>query len=74
MSTARSASTLAVGLHLVTGVLCEYFLCEYLAGEAINSDAVKSIDVMWVPRKSVPRFNPINTIFPPILAVLEEQM
>ncbi|MEU6227533.1 NUDIX hydrolase [Streptomyces sp. NPDC047042] len=60
-------------LHPVTGVLCEYFLCEYLTGEATNSDAVENIDVMWVPRKSVPRFIPIDTIFPPILAVLEEQ-
>ncbi|MET7684714.1 NUDIX hydrolase [Streptomyces sp. NPDC005423] len=60
-------------LHPVTGVLCEYFLCEYLTGEATNSDAIENIDVMWVPRKSVPRFIPIDTIFPPILAVLEEQ-
>ncbi|MEV5449436.1 NUDIX hydrolase [Streptomyces sp. NPDC052535] len=60
-------------LHPVTGVLCEYFLCEYLAGEASNTDAVENIDVMWVPRNSVPRFIPVDTIFPPILAVLEEQ-
>lgn len=60
-------------LHPVTGVLCEYFLCEYLAGEATNSDAAENIDVMWVPRNSVPRFIPVDTIFPPILAVLEEQ-
>ncbi|MEU5086651.1 NUDIX hydrolase [Streptomyces sp. NPDC021356] len=60
-------------LHPVTGVLCEYFLCEYLAGEASNTDAVENIDVMWVPRNSVPRFIPVDRIFPPILAVLEEQ-
>ncbi|MGW9497461.1 NUDIX hydrolase [Streptomyces prasinus] len=60
-------------LHPVTGVMCEYFLCEYLAGEATNSDAAENIDVMWVPRKSVPRFIPVDTIFPPVLAVLEEQ-
>ncbi|WP_236241779.1 NUDIX hydrolase [Streptomyces sp. CC228A] len=59
-------------LHPVTGVLCEYFLCEYLAGEATNSDAAENIDVMWVPRNAVPRFIPVDTIFPPILAVLEE--
>jgi 8-oxo-dGTP diphosphatase len=59
-------------LHPVTGVLCEYLLCEYLTGETTNSDAVENIDVMWVPRKSVPRFIPIDTIFPPILVVLEE--
>ncbi|OON74883.1 NUDIX hydrolase [Streptomyces tsukubensis] len=60
-------------LHPVTGVLCEYFQCDYLAGEAINSDAAENIDVVWVPRKSVLRFIPVATIFPPILAVLEEQ-
>ncbi|GAB2833091.1 hypothetical protein GCM10027073_72100 [Streptomyces chlorus] len=60
-------------LHPVTGVLCEYFLCEYLAGEATNSDAAENIDVMWVPRNAVPRFIPVDTIFPPILAVMEEQ-
>jgi 8-oxo-dGTP diphosphatase len=59
-------------LHPMTGVWCEYYLCEYLAGEATNSDAAENIDVMWVPRNSVPRFIPVGTIFPPILAVLEE--
>ncbi|MCC3654030.1 NUDIX hydrolase [Streptomyces sp. WAC 00631] len=60
-------------LHPVTGVLCEYFLCEYLAGEATNSDTAENIDVMWVPRNAVTRFIPVDTIFPSILAVLEEQ-
>ncbi|UUN27552.1 NUDIX hydrolase [Streptomyces sp. FIT100] len=60
-------------VHPVTGVLCEYFLCEYLAGEATNTDAVENVDVMWVPRNAVARFIPVDTIFPPILAVLEEQ-
>ncbi|MFD9472770.1 NUDIX hydrolase [Streptomyces goshikiensis] len=60
-------------LHPVTGVLCEYFLCEYLAGEAANTDAVENVDVMWVPKNSLTRFIPVDTIFPPILAVLEEQ-
>lgn len=60
-------------LHPVTGVLCEYFLCEYLAGEAANADAEENADVMWVPKNSLTRFIPVDTIFPPILAVLEEQ-
>lgn len=55
-------------LYPVTGVLCEY-----LAGEATNSNATENIDVMWVPRNAVPRFVPVDTIFPPVLAVLEEQ-
>lgn len=59
-------------LHPVTGVLCQYFLCEYLAGEATNGDTVENIDVMWVPRNSVTRFISADTIFPPILAALEE--
>ncbi len=60
-------------LHPATGVLCEYFLCEYLAGEATNSDTAENIDVMWVPRNAVPRFISVDTIFPPVLAALEEQ-
>ncbi|GAO12014.1 hypothetical protein TPA0598_09_03050 [Streptomyces lydicamycinicus] len=60
-------------LHPATGVLCEYFLCEYLAGEATNSDAAENTDVMWVLRNAVPRFISVHTIFPPVLAVLEEQ-
>ncbi|MEU1298864.1 NUDIX hydrolase [Streptomyces shenzhenensis] len=60
-------------LHPLTGVLCEYFLCEYLAGEATNSDAAENIDVMWVPMNAVSRFIPVHTIFPAVLAVLEEQ-
>jgi len=60
-------------LHPVTGVLCEYFPCEYLAGRATNSDAVENIYVMWIPRNAVARFIPVDTIFPPVLAALEEQ-
>ncbi|MGW7314647.1 NUDIX hydrolase [Streptomyces sp. NPDC054865] len=60
-------------LHPVTGVLCEYFLCEYLAGEAANADVAENADVMWVPKNSLTRFIPVDTIFPPILAGLEEQ-
>ena len=59
-------------LHPVTGVMCEYFLCEYLAGEATNSDAVENMDVMWVPRNALTRFIPVDTIFAPVLAALEE--
>ena len=59
-------------LHPVTGGMCEYFLCEYLAGEATNSDAVENVGVTWAPRNSVTRFISVDTIFPPILAALEE--
>jgi 8-oxo-dGTP diphosphatase len=44
-----------------------------LAGEATNADAVENIDVMWVPGTAVTRFVSVDTIFPPVLAVLEEQ-
>ncbi|MEU6442488.1 NUDIX hydrolase [Streptomyces sp. NPDC047046] len=60
-------------IHPLTGVLCEYFLCEYLAGEATNSDTTENAAVMWVPRNAVPRFIPVDTLFPPVLAALEEQ-
>ncbi|MFJ4678606.1 NUDIX hydrolase [Kitasatospora sp. NPDC088783] len=59
-------------LHPATGVWCEYFLADYLAGEAQNQDTVENADVMWVPRNSLPRFIPVDTIFPPILNALEE--
>ncbi|MFE6746930.1 NUDIX hydrolase [Kitasatospora purpeofusca] len=59
-------------LHPSTGVWCEYFLAEYLVGEAQNQDKIENADVMWVPRNAVPRFIPVDTIFPPILATLEE--
>ncbi|MFD5563814.1 NUDIX hydrolase [Kitasatospora griseola] len=59
-------------LHPATGVWCQYYLAEYLAGEARNQDAIENADVMWVPRNAVTRFIPVDTIFPPILATLEE--
>ncbi|MFJ8040502.1 NUDIX hydrolase [Kitasatospora sp. NPDC096147] len=59
-------------LHPTTGVWCQYFLAEYLVGEAQNQDTIENADVMWVPRNAVPRFIPVDTIFPPILAALEE--
>lgn len=31
------------------------------------------IDVMWVPKNAATRFIPVDTIFPPVLAILEEQ-
>ncbi|MEV4561249.1 NUDIX domain-containing protein [Kitasatospora sp. NPDC049285] len=59
-------------LHPTTGVWCQYYLAEYLAGVAQNQDMVENADVMWVPRNAVTRFIPVDTIFPPILATLEE--
>ncbi|MEV6106663.1 NUDIX domain-containing protein [Streptomyces sp. NPDC051940] len=60
-------------LHPITGVLCEYFLCEYLAGDARNSDVVENVDVTWAPKNAITRFIPADRIYPPIMAVLEEQ-
>ncbi|MFK0194245.1 NUDIX hydrolase [Kitasatospora sp. NPDC090308] len=59
-------------LHPATGVWCQYFLAEYLAGVAQNQDTAENADVMWVPRNTVTRFIPADTIFQPILAALEE--
>ncbi|MCE7080116.1 NUDIX hydrolase [Streptomyces sp. ST2-7A] len=59
-------------LHPLTGVHCTYFLCEYLAGEATNRDTIENLDVTWVPRNALTRFIPTDTVFPPILAALEE--
>ncbi|MBT2366159.1 NUDIX hydrolase [Streptomyces sp. ISL-10] len=59
-------------VHPVTGVHCVYFLCEYLAGDATNSDVVENVDVTWAPKSAVGRFISADTIYPPILAALEE--
>jgi len=60
-------------LHPVTGVRCLYFLCEHLAGDATNRDVVENVDVRWVPKNAVGRFISADTIYPPILAVLEDK-
>ncbi|WP_367132234.1 MULTISPECIES: NUDIX hydrolase [Streptomyces] len=60
-------------LHPVTDVHCLYFLCDYQAGKATNRDVVENVDVSWVPKTSLTRFIPTDTIYPPILAALEEQ-
>ncbi|WP_130799984.1 NUDIX hydrolase [Streptomyces otsuchiensis] len=59
-------------LHPLNKVGCVYFLCDYLAGEAVNRDTVENLDVAWVPRSSLTRFIPIDLIYPPILAALED--
>ncbi|AWK09581.1 NUDIX hydrolase [Streptomyces spongiicola] len=61
-------------IHPVTGVHCVYFLCEYLAGDATNSDVVENLDVAWVPKNAVGRFISLDTVHPPILAALEEDV
>lgn len=64
-------SRLGNRIHPTTGVVAEYYACDYLAGEATNRDSVENVDVTWVPRSSVTRFIPTDTIFPPILEALE---
>ncbi len=58
-------------LHPITGVHCEYHLCTYLAGVAVNADPLENSAVMWVQRDAVTRFVAADTIYPPILAVLQ---
>jgi 8-oxo-dGTP diphosphatase len=60
-------------LHPVTGVMCDYFWCEYLAGEAANCDTVENAGVAWAPRRDLDRFVPRETIYPPLLRMLEEE-
>lgn len=59
-------------LHPVTGVVCDYYLCDYLAGEASNKDALENMDVAWAARSVLTRFIPLDSIYPPIMAALEE--
>lgn len=58
-------------IHPVTGAACVYLQCSYLAGEAYNADPEENLDTMWVPQAQVQRFIPPDTIYPPILALLE---
>jgi len=57
-------------IHPATGVVAEYVACDYLMGEATNRDQIENADVAWVPRSSLTRFIPEQSIFPPILEAL----
>ncbi len=57
-------------VHPTTGVVAEYLNCDYLMGEATNRDPLENADVAWVPRSSLTRFIPEQTIYPPILEAL----
>lgn len=60
-------------LHPTTGVYCDYFACDYLAGDAENRDTVENAGVAWASRTNLTRFVQRETIYPPILRLLEEQ-
>jgi len=64
-------AALGTRIHPLSGVNCEYFLCEYLAGNVENRDALENLDALWVPRHDVTRFIPADTIFEPVMRVLE---
>lgn len=57
-------------IHPAKGVLCEYYLCDWLMGDASNRDPLENSDAQWVPISSLPRFIPLDLIYPPILEVL----
>lgn len=57
-------------IHPATGVVAEYVACDYLMGEATNRDQIENADVAWVPRSSLTRFIPEQSIFPPVLEAL----
>ena len=57
-------------IHPATGVVAEYVACDYLMGEATNLDQIENADVAWVPRSSLTRFIPEQSIFPPVLEAL----
>lgn len=59
-------------LHPVTGVTCDYYLCEYLGGTAGNLDPAENSDVAWALRSDVTRYVPRETIYPPVLRILED--
>lgn len=67
-----STSThLGTRLHPQTHVHCDYWLCEYLTGQVENRDPVENLDVVWCPIADLARFIRLETVYPPILDVLE---
>jgi 8-oxo-dGTP diphosphatase len=68
---AAVARALGRRVHPLTGVVCEYLLCDYLTGDARNADELENLDVAWAPVGSLGRFIPPETVYPPILEVLE---
>lgn len=67
------AGTLGQRVHPATGVLCRYVLCDYLAGVECNGDPVENLAVVWARVDNLARFIPLDTIYPPILTVLEAE-
>lgn len=57
-------------VHPTTGVIAVYQLAEYLMGEATNRDQLENAEVAWVPIDQLPRFIPLDRIYPPILEAL----
>ncbi len=64
-------SALGSRIHPLSGVKCEYLLCEYLAGTVENRDILENVDAIWVPKREVTRFIPADTIFEPIMRIVE---
>lgn len=58
--------------HPVTGVQCDYYRCEYLAGDAENRDAAENTGVTWANRNQLTKFVPRETVYPPVLRMLED--
>jgi hypothetical protein len=54
-------------------VLCDYFRCHYLAGDATNLDTVENAAVVWTPRSDASKFIERDTIYLPVLMILEDQ-
>ncbi|MFI2349725.1 NUDIX hydrolase [Streptomyces sp. NPDC019443] len=63
---------LGTRIHPVTGVVADYQLAEYLMGEATNRDDRENDAVAWVPITQLPKFIPLEQIYPPIVAALED--
>lgn len=57
-------------VHPTTGVVAEYALCDYLLGEASNRDPIENTDIAWVPIDQLPKFIPLDRIYPPIMEAL----
>jgi 8-oxo-dGTP diphosphatase len=58
-------------LHPVTKVMCEYFFCEFLGGEVENLDVEENLAVAWARKGHIDRYVPVDSIFGPVLTVIE---
>lgn len=68
----RVIGSVGARVHPRTGVHATYLACEYLTGEPANRDPLENDSVTWALCRDITRFIPAEQIFPPVLALIQE--